>query len=69
MKLKYKKIKLMLKFIAILQKVVKIKIKINLKVILKNNKMMGIQNNTYLFKIKRKKIKILKLRLKNRKMI
>ena len=59
----------MLKFIAILQKVVKIKIKINLKVILKNNKMMGIQNNTYLFKIKRKKIKILKLRLKNRKMI
>jgi hypothetical protein len=69
MKLKYKKIKLMLKFIAILQKVVKIKIKINLKVILKNNKMMGIQNNTYLFKIKTKKIKILKLRLKNRKMI
>ncbi len=59
----------MLKFIAILQKVVKIKIKINLKVILKNNKMMGIQNNTYLFKIKTKKIKILKLRLKNRKMI
>lgn len=57
----------MLKFIAILQKVVKIKI--NLKVILKNNKMMKIQNNTYLFKIKTKKIKILKLRLKNRKMI
>jgi hypothetical protein len=44
MKLKYKKIKLMLKFKAKIQKIVKIKI--NLKRILNINIMMRIQNNT-----------------------